>query len=55
MEPRRTDHRDLFGRAFLIHLQRGDLEMARLFARAFLLEARLSEEKEEESVAAGSP
>ncbi len=27
----------LFGKAFLIELQRGDLETARLFARAFLM------------------
>jgi len=27
----------LFGKAFLIELQRGDLETAKLFARAFLM------------------
>ncbi len=27
----------VFGKAFLVHLHRGDLETAKLFARAFLL------------------
>ncbi len=51
-EPR-ADHRNLFGKAFLLHLQRGDLEMARLFAKAFLLESQVAISGEE-TVAAES-
>jgi len=31
----------VFGRAFLLQLQRGDLETAKVFARAFLLRTEL--------------
>ena len=31
----------VFGRAFLLQLQRGDLETAKVFARAFLLRSQL--------------
>ncbi len=34
----RAHRRNVFGRAFLIQLQRGNLELARVFAKAFLLE-----------------
>jgi len=30
-----------FGRAFLIHLRRGDAEMAMLFARAFVVQGAI--------------
>lgn len=29
--------KNVYGRAFLIHLDKGDVEMAKVFAKAFLL------------------
>lgn len=29
--------KQVYGRAFLIHVNRGDVELARVFARAFLM------------------
>jgi hypothetical protein len=37
--PTETSLQVVFGKAFLLELQRGDLETAKLFARAFLLRA----------------
>ena len=35
----------VFGRAFLLQLQRGDLETAKVFARAFLLRTELDSKR----------
>ena len=35
----------VFGRAFLLQLQRGDLETAKVFARAFLLRSELDSKR----------
>lgn len=37
--------KSVYGKAFLIHLDRGDMEMARVFARAFLLSKNGPEEE----------
>ena len=44
----------LFGKAFLVELHRGDLETAKLFARAFLLRAISTSEVRTLNVAAAS-
>ncbi len=33
----RKDMKKVYGKAFLIHLDRGDIKTARVFAKAFLL------------------
>jgi len=43
----------VFGRAFLLQLQRGDLETAKVFARAFLLKTDLYSKHTVSAAAAG--
>ena len=42
----------VFGRAFLLQLQRGDLETAKVFARAFLLRSQLDSKRKVSASAA---
>jgi len=46
--------RVLFGKAFLIQLERGGLETANLFARAFLVRTTYAETGEPVTVGAGA-